>query len=117
MALDPMAFQIATTLGYYNQCVDWLWNVAQAGSIRTDGTKENIIRYKGKAYSTYSNLSVSDVRSMRDNPNQTFMKNNTVINPIQDFGILELIEDTCNEIQGAPMYTQDRSQAEEQLTQ
>lgn len=117
MALDPMAFQIATTLGYYNQCVDWLWNIAQAGSIRVDGTKEKIIRYKGKVYSTYANLTLHDIKSMRDNPNQTYMKDNVIINPVQDFEILELIESTCSELEGAPMFTQDRAQAEEQLTQ
>ena len=54
---------------------------------------------------------------MRDNPNQTYMKDNVIINPVQDFEILELIESTCSELEGAPMFTQDRAQAEEQLTQ
>jgi len=115
---NQLYLQIATTLGYYDQCVDMMWEWANQGDTMSDGSsKKNQITHNDKVYKTYPNLSVNEVISMRDNPSQTVYKNNVVLVPIEDFSILESIEDTCSLLQGNPIFTQDRSQAEEQLTQ
>jgi hypothetical protein len=123
MAQDPTYFRVATTLGIYNQCVEWLWELAGMGSIALDNElqsyKTNIIKINDTNTKARPDVTFEQAISMKDNPNQSMIINNIPIQPLDNITVelINNIEETCSNLEGVPIFSQTRQEANENLTQ